>query len=259
MGPLWDFNHAFGNSDYYDGARTAGWQLIYSATNQNFHASDVWQAPFWWKKLFEEPGFAWRTHSRWQELRSGVFSDAAIAATIDSLTGMLSEAQARNFDRWPILDMYVWPNAYVAQTYAEELEYVKQWVRNRLYWMDAALGVESVTPGDGTEGIPGQIVLEQNYPNPFNAGTEIGYRLPSAAHVRLTLYDMLGREVKVLVDEDAAAGVYSARVGSDGLASGVYLYRLNIRPGSAGGASANPGSGSLGSESSQTKRLVLIK
>ena len=254
MGPLWDFNHAFGNSDYYDGARTAGWQLIYSATNQNFHASDVWQAPFWWKKLFEEPGFAWRTHSRWQELRSGVFSDAAIAATIDSLTGMLSEAQARNFDRWPILGTYVWPNAYVAQTYAEELEYVKHWVRDRLQWMDVALGMESVTPGEGTDGLPGQIVLDQNYPNPFNAGTEISYRLPFAAHVRLTLYDMLGREVRVLVDEDLAAGVHRARVDANGLAWGAYLYRLNVRPDYAG-----VGSRSIESGSSLTKQLVLVK
>ncbi len=234
MGPLWDFNHAFGNSDYYDGALTDGWQLIYLATNQNFHAIDVWQGPFWWKKLFEEAGFAGRMYDRWMALRGGVFSDAAIAATIDSLTGMLSEAQARNFDRWPILGMYVWPNAYVAQTYAEELEYVKQWVRDRLQWMDAALGLESVTPGEGTDGLPGQIVLDQNYPNPFNAGTEISYRLPFAAHVQLTLYDMLGREVRVLVDEDAAAGVHRARVDANGLASGVYLYRLNVRPDNAG-------------------------
>jgi len=80
---------------------------------------------------------------------------------------------------------------------------------------------------------------------------------------------MLGREVKVLVDEDAAAGVYRARVGADGLASGVYLYRLNVRPGNAGGAPGSPGSGSagsgsagsgsVGSEYSLTKRLVLIK
>jgi hypothetical protein len=254
MGPLWDFNHAFGNSDYYDGALTDGWQLIYLATNQNFHAIDVWQGPFWWKKLFEETGFAVRMYDRWMALRSGVFSDAAIAATIDSLTGMLSEAQARNFDRWPILGMYVWPNAYVAQTYAEELEYVKHWVWDRLQWMDAALGMESVTPGEGTDGFPGQIVLDQNYPNPFNAGTEISYRLPSAAHIRLTVYDVLGREVRVLVDEHAAAGVHRARVDANGLASGVYLYRLNVRPDNAGVGFKNIESGS-----SLTKRLVLLR
>jgi hypothetical protein len=120
--------------------------------------------------------------------------------------------------------------------------------------MDAALGMESVTPGMGTDGLPGQIVLDQNYPNPFNAGTEISYRLPSAGHVRLTVYDVLGREVRVLVDEDAAAGVHRARVDANGLASGVYLYRLNVRPDNAGVESRNIESGS-----SLTKRLVLVK
>jgi hypothetical protein len=70
---------------------------------------------------------------------------------------------------------------------------------------------------------------------------------------------MLGREVKVLADEDAAAGAHRARVDAEGLASGVYLYRLDVRPHDAGAGSGSVRSGSRESRSSLTKRLVLIK
>jgi hypothetical protein len=256
MGPLWDFNHAFGNSDYYGGAAVEGFQLIYLATDPNFHASDSWQPAFWWRKLFEEPVFAARLRERWSELRGGVFSDAAIAWTVDSLAGMVSEAQARNFDRWPILGTYVWPNAFIGQTHEQEVRYLKQWVSNRLRWLDAVLSPDAVSPGPAHTGMPGRVVLEQNYPNPFNAGSEISYRLPAAGHVRLALYDLLGREVRVLAEGDAVAGVHRASIDASGLASGVYMYRLQVRPLDVVGGR---GAGSGGSASSLTKRLVLIR
>jgi hypothetical protein len=122
--------------------------------------------------------------------------------------------------------------------------------------MDAAIGPDAVTPGEGETGLPRRAVLEQNYPNPFNAGSEITYRLPDAVHVRLALYDMLGREVRVLVDEDLAAGVHTARVDAANLASGVYVYRLQVRPpSSSAGRSVTHG----GMGSSLTKTLVLIR
>lgn len=75
-------------------------------------------------------------------------------------------------------------------------------------------------------GIPATFSLSQNYPNPFNPTTEIGFGLPKRAFVRLTVFDVLGREVTVLVDNELSAGSY--RVGFDAarLVSGVYFYRL---------------------------------
>jgi M6 family metalloprotease-like protein len=84
-------------------------------------------------------------------------------------------------------------------------------------------------------GLPVQIALDQNYPNPFNPRTIIGYTLAGTGHeamgnrwVRLVVYDLLGREVAVLVDEEKRAGEYT--VGFDGrlLASGAYLYQLRV-------------------------------
>jgi hypothetical protein len=77
-----------------------------------------------------------------------------------------------------------------------------------------------------TAQIPTAFELCQNYPNPFNPSTTIKYELPRASYVSLTVYDILGREVSVLVNERRNAGVHGAKFDGSNLASGVYLYRL---------------------------------
>jgi hypothetical protein len=74
--------------------------------------------------------------------------------------------------------------------------------------------------------ITGTVRLEQNYPNPFNSSTRIRYQLSRPGIVRLALCDVLGREVRVILNEDKAAGVHDIDVDMSGLASGVYLYTL---------------------------------
>jgi hypothetical protein len=74
--------------------------------------------------------------------------------------------------------------------------------------------------------VPKSALLAQNYPNPFNPTTVISYQLPDVSDVRLVVYDLIGREVAVLVNERKAAGSYQAKFNAAGLASGVYLYRL---------------------------------
>jgi hypothetical protein len=86
---------------------------------------------------------------------------------------------------------------------------------------NVALSVEQV----GTE-IPDKFSLQQNYPNPFNPATTIRCQLPASGHVRLAVYDLLGREVAVLANEYFTAGEYAFRFDGSGLASGVYFARL---------------------------------
>jgi hypothetical protein len=76
------------------------------------------------------------------------------------------------------------------------------------------------------EGVPNDFQLLQNYPNPFNPTTAISYQLPAAGSVRLAVYDMLGREVALLVDGRKEAGRHSVRFNARQLTSGVYFYRL---------------------------------
>ena len=74
--------------------------------------------------------------------------------------------------------------------------------------------------------IPGSFALEQNYPNPFNPSTTISFDVPKQSHLRLAIYDVLGRQVKTLVDEEKNPGRYSVTFDASNLPSGVYLYRL---------------------------------
>jgi hypothetical protein len=74
--------------------------------------------------------------------------------------------------------------------------------------------------------IPTAFELCQNYPNPFNPTTTIKYELPNASHVTLSVYDIPGREVSVLVNDRRNARVHEVKFDAAGLASGVYFYRL---------------------------------
>ena len=88
------------------------------------------------------------------------------------------------------------------------------------------LHVRMTTDMDVTVETPEQFSLIQNYPNPFNSSTTIKYELPKVSEVRLSAYDLLGREVSVLANERMNAGVHEVRFDGSNLASGVYFYRL---------------------------------
>ena len=74
--------------------------------------------------------------------------------------------------------------------------------------------------------MPKAFALLQNYPNPFNPSTTIKLELPKSSVVRLSVFDILGREVSVLVNERREAGAYEVKFDGSNLASGVYFYRL---------------------------------
>ena len=90
-------------------------------------------------------------------------------------------------------------------------------------WMNQA---ETLQVGDGEDGQPKEFALEQNYPNPFNPATEIEFQIPAAGHVRLVVYDSLGKLLAVLVDGQRETGRHRVRWDGGTAASGVYLYRL---------------------------------
>lgn len=74
--------------------------------------------------------------------------------------------------------------------------------------------------------VPTQFELMQNYPNPFNPSTVIRYKLPISGNVSLKVFDVLGKEIAVLVNEHKAPGVYEVEFNGAGLSSGVYFYKI---------------------------------
>ena len=87
-------------------------------------------------------------------------------------------------------------------------------------------GTYMTTDAAGISHLPLKFNLSQNYPNPFNPSTKIAFTIPQTAFVNLTVYDILGREVTTLVNEEKHAGNYRIEFKTENLPSGIYLYKL---------------------------------
>lgn len=88
-------------------------------------------------------------------------------------------------------------------------------------------GVTGNSPKESTANIPTEFALAQNYPNPFNPSTTINYELPASNFVTLKIYDLTGKEVMKLVNENQNAGRYTAIFNGSNLASGMYFYKIS--------------------------------
>lgn len=121
---------------------------------------------------------------------------------------------------------------------------VRRLLKSSLDFVDGLLTV-SVTNIGNT--IPDRYSVSQNFPNPFNPETSIEFSIPENSHVKLTVFDVLGREVTTLLDGQTSAGSYRAVFNASQLPSGIYFYRID----------AKSVSGALGL--AETRRMILLK
>jgi spore coat protein CotH len=133
MGPFWDYDLAFGNANFFNAGDPQGWVV------DGLGYGDAYGIPFWWDRLREDPYFEAQLKIRWKELRNDKFSNKNLNEFIDNCASLLASAQERNFQKFQILDTYVWPNNYIGKTYANEVNYLKNWINSRLSWMDSQL------------------------------------------------------------------------------------------------------------------------
>jgi len=221
-GPVWDYNLAFGNADYYDASLTDGFYISYLF---NSFPHDDYAAPFWWKVLFNDESFHDRLNKRWNELRKNEFSLTTINTYIDSLTTLLDEAKTRNFQKWPVLGTYVWPNYFIGNSYPEGIGYLKNWIKKRVEWLDKQFPASSDGVNDNIV-TAGEFNLYQNYPNPFNPTTNFDFVIPSSGLVTLRIYDLTGREIATLLDKEMLHGKYTVSFDASGYSSGIYFAEL---------------------------------
>jgi hypothetical protein len=136
MGPVWDFDLAWHNSNYCAGSDVEGWNYRFAdhcPTNTNL-------PPFWWGRLMEDPTYANALRCRWEELREDVLSQERLMNWCDSMALELEVGQQHNFSVWPILGTWVWPNPYpLPANYAEEIAELKTWIMDRGAWLDEHL------------------------------------------------------------------------------------------------------------------------
>jgi endo-1,4-beta-xylanase len=121
--------------------------------------------------------------------------------------------------------------------------------RPALFWLAQYIANPvGIKEPEAANNLPKNYDLEQNYPNPFNPATNIRYSIVKTSKVTLRIFDILGREVKILVNDVQAPGIYTVTFDAQSLASGIYFYQIN----------ATPAGGQAGSFSA-TKKLVLLK
>lgn len=213
-GPIWDYNFAFGNADYYGATSFYDLQVDFA------HPNDEWQVPFWWPKLVRDTAFTAAASKRLKELRSSFLHTDSVMARIDEQVTLLSEARLRQFQRWPVTGRYIWANGFVGRTYEEDLSYLKTWLQQRLQWMDGHLA--TTLSGEKAQ-LPEGTGLSAPYPNPFRSQTRVTLQLTQPQRVRLAVYDALGREVLLLHDAWVTVGTHPFAIEGGDLPSGVYF------------------------------------
>ena len=234
-GPVWDFNHGYGNCDYGETWEFTNWLLEYNPEGGD-------QMSFWWELIWQDDYFQNKISERYTELRSTVFSEIYIYGVIDSLVNELGSSVDRNFSKWPILGLYVWPNYYVFDTFEQEIDYLKGWISDRLNWMDSQI----LLLNSRSSSIPIDFHLNQNYPNPFNPITTLSYSLPKDELVNITIFDIMGRPVKIIQNSYQTKGFkfikWDAKNDRNELVSaGLYFYTIQA------------------GEFRQTRKMVLLK
>lgn len=185
-GPLWDFDLCYGNEDY---------------TDFNL-ATDTWLYPkfqevygtrmHWWARMMDDLSYRASFATRWKELRKGPFRTDSILSYIDNTIVYLGESIDRNFQRWPIIGKYVWPNYFVGDTYREDVDYLKDWITRRVQWMDANIMVAETVSGS-----TGNDILV--FPNPVRSRFSLYFNLKNPGPVRIVMTDLMGHRI---IDEE---------------------------------------------------------
>ena len=220
MGPVWDFNLGFGNVDYCIMGTPEGFVTSFNSVCPD----DFWLIPFWWSRLLSDPAFRQKLNTRWDELRAGPFATETILQYVDDQVAELDDAQQRNFERWPVLGEYVWPNYYVGNTFEQEVTWLKSWITDRLEWLDTYMpGV--ITAVDEEHSLSTHTRL---YPNPFQETLNIGYVIDRPGNVSIELTDMIGRSAGVYHQGNISAGNYNLTIDTSTFPGGIYVYKVVV-------------------------------
>ena len=191
MGPLWDYNQALGLSSLGTSALGYGYETF--GWNGYYMRAGHWLA--WWNELDDDPVYQQAWNDRWVELREGVLSTDALLAKIDGDAALLDEAQVRNFEKWDILGVAVYvvngrtradPGDLSRDTYAKEVTFMRDWVEDRVAWIDsqvpsppdfsqnggAVVSGYQLTMGEGTSFAPfaGDVFYTTDGTDPMNGG-----------------------------------------------------------------------------------------
>ncbi|MBI5914890.1 MAG: CotH kinase family protein [Bacteroidetes bacterium] len=219
LGPMWDFNLAFGNVDYCIGPGTVGWALDFNS----FCPGDYWGIHFWWNRLWGDPAFRGEMKDEWVNLRATILSNERIFHLVDSLETMLAEPSQRNFVRWPTLNEYVWPNPIVTGSYQGEMNQLRYWLTNRLEWLDGSFQELS-----DTNFVPPSYKLPLVAPSPFTDEVTFWVKAVGFKPVVVQVFDAQGRLVHEARNYYEKTGIEEIKWDGSDAPRGAYFYKIQV-------------------------------
>ena len=220
-GPIWDFNLGYGNANYYNGWTPYGFQYQTDLT-QSPGVPDSWQTPFWWNKLLVDPTYVKNLKKRWVTLRKKELSDQRITFVIDSLTNVIAEAKDRNYQRWPILGQWIWPNYYVGSNFNMEVSWMKNWITDRLSYLDYQWPYNFTGTGDNLVSQTHSV-----YPNPFSDQLTIRLSPDDNGVGWAEIYSMSGSLLQKSTAEIQSGVIQLVFSGRNTLSSGLYVLKIS--------------------------------
>lgn len=217
-GPLWDFDLCYGNVDYApDRLATNKWLYPNYGPNEGY-------CMHWWARLFEDWDYKSHVSRRWIELRNNSFKTDSILNFINQTAEYLGEAVDRNFNRWPILNTYVWPNAYIGNTYQNETDYLKNWISYRLSWLDQSFN--QINGIGEIENLQSRMII---FPNPVRKNLTVNLDISLKDHVKIEIYDPKGKLVFSDWHDPLKTGINEIVIEIPELPAGSYFIRLSQR------------------------------
>jgi hypothetical protein len=221
-GPMWDNDLVFGNTIFQDGAFTDGWHFEYDWGNSDYlHLS----------RILQDTAFVHLFQNRWFEARQKHLHTDSLMNYIDSTVNYLSNAIDLNYYIWPVIDKDIFHLNYISQSYDDEIRNIKQWLNERLVWVDDHIGdiyyeVDSL-PQVFVNNKDSYFTL-QVYPNPFVDELTIGFLSSERLSIRTELIDINGR-LRYESDNQFDAGVNEIKMDGEiisELPTGIYIVRL---------------------------------
>ena len=223
-GPLWDFNLAFGYDD--NDAGFEDWVFLREGK------------PFWWRRMMEDPDFTSLLKDRWVSLRQNLFSENSLHALVDSCVAELRGMQMHNFEVWPMFTVSpLWPRPWLmsqqTRTYSEEIQFFKNWLSNRINWMDKNIPYLNF-PVDSYKWLTDVDVNRSStsmkiFPNPFQSSINLEGTIPLNGHISFELVDVTGKTVF-----KSDLGYYQAGNSlkkefhiNHEISKGIYFYKLS--------------------------------
>ena len=221
-GPVWDNDLSFGNTIFQDGASTEGWHFEYQYNHTNIYIM----------RMLQDREFVQLLQNRWFMARNSFLNSDSLMYYIDSVATYLTDPVERNYYVWPLIDVDIWHSNYVSVSYEDELNNIKNWITDRVNWMDENIDdiyydvdIYSVISPELTQWHVGFEV----YPNPFDNELSVIFSSPVQLSIQMNIFDISGRlyHTEKATIEEGLSQIQIRNSMLQQLSSGVYLLRIS--------------------------------